>query len=329
MSSLLSTSQRGLSCSWASYFFKLGDDGLGLATGIHGIVKRRHVHDMQQQARALQVAQELVAQPRALGCTLDQARDIGQPRNSAPAPRAPRQVWVQRRERVVGNLWPARSTAAMKVDLPALGMPSNPTSANTFSSSFRFLRSPGQPGVFWRRPVDGALETQVAEAAIAALGNGDASPGVSSSYSTLTRLASLMMVPTGIFSVMSPRQPNMSIHAMLATLGLMAARIAKVHQGVQIGIGNGKHMATAPTIAAIGATELFVLFVPERHAAIATIASGNVDKGFIDELHGYPVYKTVPASLNCANGGRHMARQFRVENNNKARQSGLCHDVSN
>ena len=30
------------------------------------------------------------------------------------------------------------------------GMPSNPTSAKTFSSNFRERRSPGQPGVFWR-----------------------------------------------------------------------------------------------------------------------------------------------------------------------------------
>jgi hypothetical protein len=26
--------------------------------------------------------------------------------------------------------------------------------------------------------------------------------------------------------------------------------------------------------------------VPKRHAAIATITGGNVDKGFVDELHG-------------------------------------------
>ena len=51
--------------------------------------------------------------------------------------------------------------------------------------------------------------------------------------------------------------------AMLAALGVMAAREAKVHQGIEIRVGNGKHMATAPAIAAIGPTELLVLFVSE------------------------------------------------------------------
>ena len=50
---------------------------------------------------------------------------------------------------------------------------------------------------------------------------------------------------------------------MLAALGVMAAREAKVHQGIEIRVGNGKHMATAPAIAAIGPTELLVLFVSE------------------------------------------------------------------
>jgi hypothetical protein len=45
-------------------------------------------------------------------------------------------------------------------------------------------------------------------------------------------------------------------------------------------------MPTSPTVTPIGAAELLVLFVPERHAAIATITGGNVNKGFIDELHG-------------------------------------------
>src|SRR2546425_8333144 len=38
----------------------------------------------------------------------------------------------------------------MKVDFPALGRPSNPTSASTFSSSLSVRCSPGSPGVAFR-----------------------------------------------------------------------------------------------------------------------------------------------------------------------------------
>ncbi|MCY1240851.1 hypothetical protein D9M72_537190 [compost metagenome] len=38
----------------------------------------------------------------------------------------------------------------IKVDLPALGMPSRPTSASTLSSSLSMRRSPGLPSTCWR-----------------------------------------------------------------------------------------------------------------------------------------------------------------------------------
>ena len=89
---------------------------------------------------------------------------------------------------------------------------------------------------------------------------------------------------------------------MLTAFGLMAARVAIVHQGIQIGVSHGEHMPAAPPVTTIGAAELLVFFVPERHAAIATITSGNVNKGFIDELHGVsslqkgPQY---PLAIHC------------------------------
>ena len=50
---------------------------LGLLDRIDAVVERRHVDHVQQQARALQVAQELVAEAGAFGGALDQARDVG------------------------------------------------------------------------------------------------------------------------------------------------------------------------------------------------------------------------------------------------------------
>jgi len=73
---------------------------------------------------------------------------------------------------------------------------------------------------------------------------------------------------------------------VLAALGLVAARIAVVNQGVQARVGQRVHMAAAAAVAAVGTTELFVLFMPERDAAVPAITRGDVDVGFVNELHG-------------------------------------------
>ena len=73
--------------------------------------------------------------------------------------------------------------------------------------------------------------------------------------------------------------------AVLATLGIVFARVAEVDQGVEAVVGQGIHVPAAPAVATIGATELFVFFVSERRAAIAPVASGDFDIGFINKLH--------------------------------------------
>ena len=90
MSSLFSTSQRGLSYSAGSYFFSSADDRLGLRDRIDAVVERRDVDQVQQQVRALQVAQELVAEAGAFGRALDQARDVGDHEALLRRRRAPR-----------------------------------------------------------------------------------------------------------------------------------------------------------------------------------------------------------------------------------------------
>jgi hypothetical protein len=44
-------------------------------------------------------------------------------------------------------------------------------------------------------------------------------------------------------------------------------------------------MAAASAVTPVGPAEFFVLLMTERHAAVAAIACGNVDEGFVNELH--------------------------------------------
>jgi hypothetical protein len=73
---------------------------------------------------------------------------------------------------------------------------------------------------------------------------------------------------------------------VLTALGFMATGVSKIHQSVQIRVCHGKHMPPTPAIPTIGPTEFLVFFVAKRHAAIAAITCGNVNIGFVDELHG-------------------------------------------
>jgi uracil-DNA glycosylase family 4 len=59
-------------------FLQFGDDRPRLLHRIDTVVERREVDHVQQQARALQVAQKLVAQAGAFARAFDQARHVGE-----------------------------------------------------------------------------------------------------------------------------------------------------------------------------------------------------------------------------------------------------------
>jgi hypothetical protein len=149
-------------------------------------------------------------------------------------------------------------------------MPSRPTSASTFSSSFRLLLLARPAGrLLPRRAVDRALEAHVAEAAVAALGDGDDL----ARYQQLEQLlAGLGVCDDGADrhlerDVVAGRAEHVRAHAVLAAPGLVPARITVVHERVEIGVGYGEHMPAAATIATVGAAEFLVLLVAEGDAA--------------------------------------------------------------
>ncbi len=97
-----------------------------------------------------------------------------------------------------------------------------------------------------------------------------------------------MMVPTGKRSVIvfTGRAKHVRAHAVFTTARFVAARVAVVDQGVQVGIGHAIDVATTAAVTTVGAAEFFVFFVPERCGAVAAIAGNNFYGGFIDEFHG-------------------------------------------
>ena len=51
---------------------------------------------------------------------------------------------------------------------------------------------------------------------------------------------------------------------MLAALGIMAARETEVHQGIEVGVRNCENVPPTTTVPSIGATKLFVFFMPRK-----------------------------------------------------------------
>ena len=109
---------------------------------------------MQQQAAALHMAQEVMAQADALAGTFDQAGDVGADEAGPLAHRYHAQRGHQGGEVVVGDLRLGRADGGDEGGLATLGKPIRPTSAMSFSSSVTWMSSPGTPGLanlgIWR-----------------------------------------------------------------------------------------------------------------------------------------------------------------------------------
>src|SRR3974390_1776876 len=135
-----------------------------------------------------------------------------------------------------------------------------------------------------RRSVSRRFEMRVAEAAIAAMGDGRA----------LADLGEIGQQRCAVFSVhlRAYRHLEHSIfavgagavlpHAITATPGLEVLLVAVVDQRVQAGDRFDHNVAA---IAAVRAAELDELLAPERDAAVAAGAGLHIDLSFIEEFH--------------------------------------------
>ena len=73
--------------------------------------------------------------------------------------------------------------------------------------------------------------------------------------------------------------------AVLAALGEEFARVAVVDQGVDVAVGDHDHAAALAAIATVRAALGDVFLAAERNHAVAAVAGGHVDLGFVDEFH--------------------------------------------
>ena len=197
-------------------------------------------------------------------------------------------IGVQRGERIVGNARPGIGNSADQGRFTGIrhAQQSNVSQHLEFQLEALDFTRPAGRFLPWRT-IDGALEAHVAEAAVAALGNGD---HVARRQQFIQHFAGFGVGDDGADrhledDVGAHGTEHVRAHAVLASLGRMTSREAEVDQRVQVDVGHCKDVAATAAVAAIGAAKFLVLLMAKRHATVAPIAGGNVDKGFVDELH--------------------------------------------
>ena len=129
---------------------------------------------MQQQPRALQVAQELVAQARTFRCAFDQAWNVGNDKTLFRCHPHHPQIRVQRGEGVVCNLRARIGHCSNECGLACIGHAQKADIGQhlEFKLQVLLVARPAR-SLLARGAVDGAFKAHVAKTAITALGNGD------------------------------------------------------------------------------------------------------------------------------------------------------------
>ena len=139
----------------------------------------RNIHQVRQQARALDVPQKLDSQAVAQVRALDQARDIGHHEAAEVLELHHAQVRFERRKGIVGDLGTRRRDARNQGGLAGVRKPDQPHVRQQFQLQPQTLLIAGPAGfVLRRRLVSGGRKARVAASALAAAGHHEALSGL-------------------------------------------------------------------------------------------------------------------------------------------------------
>ena len=185
----------------------------------------------------------------------------------------------------------------MKVDLPALGMPSRPDVREHAQLELQLaLLARLALRELARRAVDARLEVKVSQAALAA----------ARQQRTLAVLGQVRQSLAGVgiddhradrhpqFDVLACRPVAVGAATALAVGRLVPPRIAVVDQRVDVAVGDCPDAAAAPAVASVRPALRDELLATKRSAAVAAVAGSDLNGGFVDELHDPDLEKKKP-----------------------------------
>ena len=166
----------------------------------------------------------------------------------------------------------------MRVDLPALGRPTRPTSASSLSSSRRRFSSPSVPGSARRGArLVGVAKFWLPLPPLPPAGHLEALPVA---QQLAQHLAGVVVHDHGAHrhldhEVLARLAGAVAAQAVLAALGGVDRLEAEVVEGVQAFVGDQEDRAAVTAVAARRAAVRDVLLAPERDAPVPTAASAD------------------------------------------------------
>ena len=254
-----------------------------------GIEQRCAVEQVDEQARALDVAQEAVAEPDAVARALDQAGDVRH-HEAALVEGDHAEVREERGERVVGDARARGGDAAQQRGLAGVGQTDQPDVREQLE---REAHAP-RPAGLARRGVVGRLPGRRREARVAAA----AAPAVRGHVALAGRgqvgeqgrVVRRVGVPQhgadghAHHRVLAVGAGALVAAAGAAALGADLGLVLLVAQRRESGVGQEHDVAALAAVAAGRSAARHVLLPPPRHAAVAAGARSDGDHGLVDEL---------------------------------------------
>src|SRR6185295_12954007 len=264
------------------------DNRARVVGGIGVFVERCEIHQMQQQARTLEMAQELMPKSRTLGRTFD---ETGHVRDDEAAifvhPHDP-QIRVQCGKRIVRDFRPCRRHRSYISGFAGVGQAEKPHVGQDFEfqlESAAFARRARRE--LARRAVGAGLEMDVSQAALAALRQ---DRGLAVDGEIRQQFAGLDIAHHGAHGksqgdVIGSFAIAVGTAALFTVARPVNASVAILDQRIDVAVGDREYATAAAAVTAVGPAARYEFLPPETRDAIAAVSGMDFDVGFVDEFH--------------------------------------------
>ena len=243
-----------------------------------GAVERRQVEHVDEQPRALDVGEEVVAEPGAAARALDQPGDVGE--DELAVVRLERaEHGLERRERVGRDLRlrarhareQRRLAGVRQADEPDVG---EQLEVQLDGALLARQAALGEP----RRLAHGGLEARVAAPAGAAARDRDLLAGPHEVVARAVPARDLRAGRHRDHERLAVGAVALGALAVAAALGAEVRAAAEALQVAQVVVAAQQHVAAAAAVAAVGPALGHVRLAPERQAAVAARAGADLDR---------------------------------------------------
>ncbi len=267
---------------------ELGLDDVEVAQRVAARLERGAVDDVHEHRAALDVAQELQAQPLALAGAGDQPGDVGHGEPHVTGLHDA-EVGHEGGERVVGDLGAGRRHRCHEAGLAGAGVAHERDVGERLElehdvAGVARLTEQREAG----RLAPGRGQRRVAEATAAAARQHEARARAHEvgEHLAVRRLHD-RAVRHGQHDVLAVGAVAVRALAGLAAGGLAVRAVVVVEQRGGVGVDDEHDVAAATAVAAVRAAERLELLAVHRRAAVATVTSGDVQHDVVDERrHG-------------------------------------------